>query len=42
MVAYGFEAGHNWKNTPDSAHFQIDGNFTTSFRRNATLEKLLK
>lgn len=42
MVAYGFEAGHNWKKNVDSAHFQIDGNFTTSFRRNATTREVAK
>lgn len=42
MVAYGFEAGHNWKKNVDSAHFQIDGNFTTSFRRNATTREITK
>lgn len=42
MIAYGFEAGHNWKNTVDSAHFQIDGNFTTSFRKNKTTREVTK
>jgi Putative peptidoglycan-binding domain-containing protein len=31
MQKYGFEAGINWKNNPDSPHYQIDGTFTTLF-----------
>ena len=42
MIAYGFEAGHNWKNNIDSAHFQIDGNFTTSFRKECTTREITK
>ena len=31
MQKYGFEAGANWTSNPDSPHFQIKGNFTTTF-----------
>lgn len=31
MKKYGFEAGVDWKTTPDSPHFQVDGNFTNVF-----------
>jgi peptidoglycan hydrolase-like protein with peptidoglycan-binding domain len=31
MQKYGFEAGANWTNTPDSPHFQVKGNFTNVF-----------
>lgn len=30
MTEYGFEAGANWTNSPDSPHFQIKGVSTTS------------
>lgn len=33
MEKYGFEAGANWKNSPDSPHFQVKGNFTNVFDR---------
>lgn len=33
MQKYGFEAGANWKNTPDGAHFQVKGNFGKVFNR---------
>lgn len=42
MIAYGFEAGHNWKNIVDSAHFQIDGIFTTSFQQGRTTREITK
>lgn len=33
MQKYGFEAGANWVNSPDSPHFQVKGNFTNVFDR---------
>jgi len=42
MVAYGFEAGHNWKKNVDSAHFQIKADFTTSFRREYNTREVTK
>lgn len=31
MQKYGFEAGANWTSSPDSPHFQVDGEFTDQF-----------
>jgi peptidoglycan L-alanyl-D-glutamate endopeptidase CwlK len=31
MQKYGFEAGANWSNSPDSPHFQVKGDFTSAF-----------
>ncbi len=31
MTRYGFEAGANWANSPDSPHFQVKGSFGTVF-----------
>ena len=42
MIAYGFEAGHNWTNTVDSAHFQIDANITGSFSSGKTTREVTK
>lgn len=42
MIAYGFEAGHNWKSVVDSAHFQIDANITGSFSPNKTTREVTK
>ena len=33
MQKYGFEAGANWKSSPDSPHFQVKGTFSTVFKR---------
>ncbi|MFV0341865.1 MAG: M15 family metallopeptidase [Anaerocolumna sp.] len=38
MTKYGFEPGANWKNSPDSPHFQVDGNFTTTFYKGHTTQ----
>ena len=42
MIAYGFEAGHNWTNVVDSAHFQIDANITGSFSSGKTTREVTK
>lgn len=42
MEKYGFEAGANWTTTPDSPHFQVDGNFTTVFKRGNTTSFVTK
>lgn len=31
MQKYGFEAGANWRTTPDSPHFQVKGDFEKEF-----------
>lgn len=31
MQKYGFEAGANWSNSPDSPHFQVKGEFSSIF-----------
>lgn len=36
MARYGFEPGVNWKSNPDSPHFQVKGNFTTTFYKGHT------
>jgi len=37
MSKYGFEAGANWKNNPDSPHFQVKGTLAkTVFKRGYT------
>lgn len=36
MAKYGFEPGANWKSNPDSPHFQVKGNFTTTFYKGHT------
>jgi peptidoglycan L-alanyl-D-glutamate endopeptidase CwlK len=36
MTKYGFEAGANWKSNKDSPHFQMKGNFSTSFSKEHT------
>lgn len=33
MQKYGFEAGANWINNPDSPHFQINGTFSNAFQQ---------
>lgn len=34
MQKYGFEAGANWKNSPDSPHYQVKGTFNKVFSKN--------
>ena len=36
MQKYGFEAGANWKTTPDSPHFQVKGDFKKEFCKDHT------
>ncbi len=33
MQKYGFEAGANWTNNPDSPHFQVNGPFSRVFKQ---------
>lgn len=42
MEKYGFEAGANWSCNPDSPHFQIKGDFTTSFMQNRNNKYITK
>lgn len=45
MEKYGFEAGANWKNSPDSPHFQIaeiSGDILTSKNNNKYLTKMIQ
>ena len=42
MVAYGFEAGHNWKNTPDSRISKLTETLLLALEETQPLEKLLK
>jgi len=42
MEKYGFEAGANWKTSPDSPHFQIKGNYVDIFTRNNTNSYITK
>lgn len=36
MAKYGFEPGANWGSNPDSPHFQVKGDFTTTFYQGHT------
>lgn len=36
MQKYGFEAGVNWVNNPDSPHFQVNGTFGNVFKQDYT------
>lgn len=36
MKRYGFEAGADWKTTPDSPHFQVKGDFSNEFKKGYT------
>lgn len=36
MAMYGFEPGANWKSNPDSPHFQVKGDFSTTFYQGHT------
>ena len=36
MARYGFEPGANWATNPDSPHFQVKGDFTTTFYQGHT------
>ena len=42
MTKYGFEAGANWTSNPDSAHFQIKGKFTSTFKKGYTNSYITK
>lgn len=35
MKQYGFEAGADWKRTPDSPHFQVCGSYANVFQQNS-------
>ncbi|WP_033166883.1 M15 family metallopeptidase [Clostridium sp. KNHs205] len=36
MLKYGFEPGANWKDNPDSPHFQVKGDFESLFYKGHT------
>lgn len=38
MQKYGFEAGANWKTSPDSPHFQVKGTFNKVFSKSKNTE----
>lgn len=42
MVAYGFEAGANWKKSKDSPHFQINWSGKTTFKQGCTTIEMTK
>lgn len=42
MTKYGFEAGANWQDNVDSPHFQVDGDFTTIFKKEHTTPYVTK
>lgn len=42
MQKYGFEAGANWTNSPDSPHFQVKGNFDKLFSKGRGTKYVVK
>lgn len=42
MQEYGFEAGANWVNNPDSPHFQVNGSFDRVFKQGSNTTYVTK